>query len=77
MLDVRGYCCSASCMTQRVLRRFLAGTRGSIVCVARVHPTDHQRRRATRVSRGSHAGPMRVPRGSILHCAGPTHRLGF
>ena len=23
------------------------------------------------------AGPTRVPRRSILHCAGPTHRLGF
>ena len=33
--------------------------------------------RVPRGSRGSHAGPTRVPRGSILHCAGPTHRLGF
>ena len=29
------------------------------------------------VPRGSHAGPSQVPRRSTLHCAGPTHRLGF
>ena len=70
VLDVRGNCFIASCMTQgfvwrgsmRVPRRSLAGSRRSVVCLARVHSTGHQRRGATwvlRGSRGSH-GVSRV-----------------
>ena len=82
MLDVRGNCCIASCMTQpfvwrgstRVPCRFLR-LQEAVLFVWRGSTPQAIRGAGPRGScagPAGPAGPTRVPRGAILHCAAHT-----